>query len=70
MRCKLCDGGCACHISPPCSYCERHGICEGCGSPTCADGDAEGYEACVCEACRERERDAAVTAGEARHDVG
>lgn len=35
--CKFCDGGCACHVSPPCSFCVAHIECEICGQQVCED---------------------------------
>lgn len=44
MSCKFCDGQCACHISPPCSFCTEHIECEVCGQIVCADKTEEGMD--------------------------
>ena len=40
---------CSCHISPPCSYCTSHSICEKCGKDVlneCIDEDL------ICDDCK------------------
>lgn len=44
MTCNFCDGQCACHINPPCSFCESHIHCEICGQLVCADKAVELYD--------------------------
>ena len=48
MKCKYCDNECSCHINPPCSTCESHMICDGCGEMFCDDLDEV-----LCPECRE-----------------
>ena len=56
-RCAFCDGGCACHLNPPCSFCTDHSECEICGQVCCTDkleelkSQSDGSTILVCPDC-------------------
>jgi len=59
MSCKFCDGQCACHVSPPCSFCVDHTECEICGQKVCIDkaeevmDNKDGSKILICPDCLE-----------------
>ena len=56
-RCNICDGSCACHINPPCGFCEAHIHCEICGELTCEpaelENNSDGSKILICTECAE-----------------
>jgi len=61
--CKFCEGQCACHINPPCSFRESHIECEMCGQQVCADkteevtDNSDGSKLLICPDCYDAEVD-------------
>ena len=59
--CKFCEGSCACHINPPCSFCTGHVHCEICDQLVCEDKAVEvqdksdGSTILICPDCADKE---------------
>jgi len=48
------EGGCSCHINPPCTYCTSRGHCGICDDLVLSDHLVEFHHDWICEACHIR----------------